>query len=349
MVIVFYVSGHGFGHASRQIELIREVLAQRADIRIVVRTTVPRWMFAPVSDAAVEIQELETDPGVVQFDSISLDEEQTVRDAARFFATFDHRVALEAELIRGLRADLVVGDIPPLACAAAVRAGVPCIAIGNFTWDWIYGAYPAFSQLAPDVIPTIKRAYATTTLALRLPLHGGFEPMADVIRDIPLIARKSKRDPADTRRHLGLDGKRPIVLTSFGRYGADLPIEALRQKGRFTILDVPREPPAGLLYQDLVAAADVVISKPGYGIVSECVANRTALLYTSRGRFIEYDVFVEEMPRLLSCRYIDQDDLLAGRWDEPIDALLMHPPPAERPRIDGARVAAREVIAMAGA
>ncbi len=53
-----------------------------------------------------------------------------------------------------------------------------------------------------------------------------------------------------------------------------------------------REPPAGLLYQDLVAAADVVVSKPGYGIVSECVANGTALLYTSRGRFIEYDLFV---------------------------------------------------------
>ena len=153
MLIVFYISGHGFGHASRQIELIRELRAQRPDVRIVVRTAVPRWMFAPIVDPAVHIQEFETDPGVVQFDSLSLDEEQTARDAARFYAAFDQRVTTEAGLIRGLNANLIVGDIPPLACAAAERAGVPCVAIGNFTWDWIYEAYPAFDRLAPDVIP----------------------------------------------------------------------------------------------------------------------------------------------------------------------------------------------------
>ncbi len=220
-------------------------------------------MFAPVVKAGVEIQAFETDTGVVQFDSISLDEEQTVRDAARFFASFERRVTTEAGLIRGLKANLVVGDIPPLACAAAKRAGVACVAIGNFTWDWIYEVYPAFERDAPEVIPAIRRAYAATTRALRLPLHGGFAPMAAVTSDIPLIARQSARDPEETRRRLGISRERPIVLTSFGRYGANLPIDSLRRTGRLTILDVPREPPAGLLYQDLVAAADVVRQQAG--------------------------------------------------------------------------------------
>jgi hypothetical protein len=348
MVLIFYISGHGFGHASRQIELVREIVAQRPEVRVVVRTSVPRWLFAPVAHASVEVQTVETDTGVVQFDSLSLDEEQTAHDAARFFADFDRRVDVEAELIRGLRAALVVGDIPPLACAAADRAGVPGLAISNFTWDWIYGAYPAFDRIAPAVIPAIRRAYGTTTRALRLPLHGGFEPMAAVTRDIPLIARRSMRDPAETRARLGLSGDRPIVLASFGAYGADLPLAAIRDEGRLTILDVRREPPAGLLYQDLVAAADVVVSKPGYGIVSECAANDTALLYTSRGRFIEYDVFVAEMPDILRCRYIAQDDLLAGRWADAVCALLAQPAPATRPAIDGAAIAAREIIGIAG-
>jgi L-arabinokinase len=349
VLILFYISGHGFGHASRQIELIREVCAQRPDARLIVRTSVPRWLFAPLANAAVEVQTLETDTGVVQVDSLSLDEEQTARDAASFFASFDRRVAVEAELIRGLRANLVVGDIPPLACAAAERAGVASLAIGNFTWDWIYGAYPAFERIAPEVIPAIRHAYAATTRALRLPFHGGFEPMAAVTRDIPLIARRSTRDPAETRHRLGLTGERPIVLTSFGRYGADLPLDALRRAGSLTIIDVPRDPPAGLLYQDLVAAADVVISKPGYGIVSECVANDTALLYTSRGRFVEYDVFVAEMPELLRCRHISQEDLLAGHWPDAVNGLMAQPAPAVQAPVDGATVAAREVIAMAGA
>jgi L-arabinokinase len=241
----------------------------------------------------------------------------------------------------------VVGDIPPLACAAAARAGVPSVALGNFTWDWVYSIYPAFDRFAADVIPAIRRAYATSTRALRLPLHGGFEPMAAVTRDIPFIARRSARDPADTRRQLGLAGDRPIVLPSFGGYGAGLPIEALRRSGSFTLIEPVREPPAGLLYQDLVAAADVVVSKPGYGIVSECVANGTALLYTSRGRFIEYDLFVEQMPRILRCRYISQEDLLAGHWADAVDALLAQPDPPDRPPVNGAAIAAEQIVNLA--
>ena len=349
MLIVVYVSGHGFGHAARDIELIGELRAQRPDARVIVRTSVPRWLFAPVADAAVQVQLLETDTGVVQIDSLTLDEEDTARQAARFYASFDHRVAIEAALIRGVGAALVVGDIPPLACAAAAAAGVPSLAIGNFTWDWIYSVYPAFDRLAPEVIPAIRRAYATATRALRLPLNGGFEPMAAVTRDIPFIARRSTRDPADTRRRLGLTGDRPIVLPSFGGYGADLPLEALRRSPRFTLIEPVQKPPAGLVYQDLVAAADVVVSKPGYGIVSECVANGTALLYTSRGRFIEYDLFVAAMPRLLRCRYLPQQDLLAGRWADAIDALVAQPAAPERAAVDGAAVAAREIFRLARA
>jgi L-arabinokinase len=344
MRLIFYISGHGFGHASRDIELIHALCARRRDARVIVRTSVPRWLFAPLGGSAVEVQALDADTGLVQIDSLHVDEEETALQAARFYTGFDHRVAIEAELIRGVRADVVIGDIPPLACAAAERAGVPSVALANFTWDWIYSIYPAFGRIAPDVIPAIRRAYATSTLALRLPLHGGFEPMSFVTRDIPFIARRSTRDPADTRRLLGLTGDRPIVLPSFGGHAVDLPIETLRRSNRFTVIEPGRELPAGLLYPDLVAAADVVVSKPGYGIVSECVANDTALLYTSRGRFIEYDLFVTEMPRIMRCRYMSQDDLFAGRWADAIDALMAQPAPPERPAVNGSDIAAEEIV-----
>jgi hypothetical protein len=349
MLIVFYISGHGFGHASRAIEVMRHLAAARADLRVIVRTSAPRWLFAPLADAAVQVQTLETDTGVVQADSLRLDEEETARQAARFYADFERRTATEAAMLRGLGAALVVGDVPPLAFAAAAGAGIPSLAIANFTWDWIYAGYPAFDRLAPGVIPAIRRAYASATRALRLPLHGGFEPMTPVTRDIPLIARQSSRDPRDTRRLLGCAADRPVVLPSFGGYGADLPIEALRADRRFTLLEPPQQLPGGLLYQDLVAAADVVVSKPGYGIVSECIANGSALLYTSRGRFAEYDVFVAQMPRLLRCRFVPQQDLLAGRWADAIDGVMAQPAAPQRAAVDGAAAAAHEVLTMCGA
>ncbi|HEY3045474.1 MAG TPA: hypothetical protein VGJ39_15695 [Vicinamibacterales bacterium] len=346
MRVVFYISGHGFGHASRDVELIKTIAAADRDVRFVARTMMPGWLFERAR-ASVDVQPLETDTGLIQIDSLRFDEQQTVVRAADFYRTFDQRAEAEAAVLKELGADLVVGDIPPLAFAAAERAGVKSFALGNFTWDWIYRTYPAFEDQAPEVIPTIQAAYATATRALRLPFHGGFEPMAAVTADIPLIARRSHRDPTDTRRRLGITAGRPFVLASFGAYGAPLPYDAINATGQFTLINVEQRPPHGLEYQDLVAAADVVVSKPGYGIVSECIANNTALLYTSRGNFIEYDLFVAEMPRVVRCRYISQEDLLAGRWADAISSLLAQPSPPERARIDGAEVAAAQVLTAA--
>jgi L-arabinokinase len=126
--------------------------------------------------------------------------------------------------------------------------------------------------------------------------------------------------------------------------GLDVPYAAIAEAEHLTVLAPGLELPAPVSYEDLVAAADVVISKPGYGIVSECVANGTALLYTSRGRFLEYDVFTAEMPRVLRCRYLPQTDLLAGRWGDAVRALLEQPEAPERPRVDGSAVAASEIL-----
>ncbi len=344
MTIVFYISGHGFGHASRSIALLRVLAARRPDATLIVRTSAPPWLFRATAPPTIELVPLDTDVGVVQTDSLNLDERETALDAGRFYGTFAARVDAEASFLRSRRATIVLGDIPPLACAAAARAGVTSVAIGNFTWDWIYRGYDTFERLAPGVIGTIRDAYAAATHALRLPMHGGFEPMAAVTSDIPFIAGRSTRDREETRRHLGISGDRPFVLASFGGHGLDIPYGAIAKSEGLTVWSAESALPAPLTHQDLVAAADVVISKPGYGIVSECVASGAPLLYTSRGRFVEYDVFVAEMPRVLRCRYIAQPDLLAGRWTDAVHALLAQPPAPERPRTDGADVAATRIL-----
>ena len=73
-----------------------------------------------------------------------------------------------------------------------------------------------------------------------------------------------------------------------------------------------------------------------------------ALLYASRGRLIEYEVMVAEMPRMLRCRFMAQDDLLAGRWADDVDALLRQPPAPLNPLTNGADVAAEFILDRAG-
>ena len=390
--VAFYISGHGFGHASRTIEVINAMLARRGDLRIVIRTSAPKWLFERTvgsgSEAPglrgprradfgrwgafsrgnpVEYHEFETDTGIAQIDSLHLDEHETLRRARVFMDTFDARVVREVDFLLTHEVALVVADIPPLGIAAGHSAGIPAVGLSNFTWDWIYAGYEG----ARDLADRLGQIYATARSALRLPMHGGFETFPTVI-DLPFVARRSSREPSATRRALQLPESERLALVSFGGYGLNgLDLEALtRLEGHVALLSAQSpmgELPAalrngrrgsllpfderamyaaGFRYEDLVRAADIVITKPGYGIISECIANDTALLYTSRGRFVEYDVLVSEMPRFLRARYISHDDLFAGRWDRHLDALLAQAQPPEIPSVNGAETAAKLLLDM---
>lgn len=362
--IVFYVSGHGFGHASRVIEVINEILARRPETRIGVRTAAPRWLFDLTIKGRVTISHLETDTGIVQVDSLTLDEADSIRRAAAFHGDIVSRAATETRVLRELGAGLVVGDIPPLAFAVAAAAGLSSVAIGNFTWDWIYADYPRV-RLAPSLLPAIRAAYAKASMSLRLPMSGGFEQMQNV-KDIPFIARHATKTREEVTRALKLPPDKPIVLMSFGGYGLDaLDVEPLTKFKKYTVVTITNVPlgrsrkesgterrgsfvslaeeavyNAGIRYEDLVGAADAVVTKPGYGIISESIANNTAVLYTLRGHFPEYEVLIEQMPKYLRNAFISHEDLFAARWEPHLDKLLAQPEPKKKPETNGAEVAA---------
>jgi hypothetical protein len=352
LTTAFYISGHGFGHASRQVEIINAFAARRHDVRVLVRSAAAPWLLERTIAVPFELIADPTDTGVIQIDSLHLDAAATIAAARDFYATLEARAEREAALLRSRNVALVVSDAPPLACAAAARAGIPSIVISNFTWDWIYEAYREHLGAAPDLISTIQAAYRQATAAWRLPLHGGFgafdaawlaaAPAVRKLLDVPFVARHSSKPAADTRRRLGLPIDVRLALPSFGGYGLPgLDLGAIDLPDGWEIVRGLRDAEVyerGLSYQDLVRAVDVVVTKPGYGIVSECLANDTALVYTDRGVFPEYDVFVREMPRYVRCAHLDHAALFAGRWRAAIETALSAPPPPERPRTDGAEV-----------
>ncbi len=92
--------------------------------------------------------------------------------------------------------------------------------------------------------------------------------------------------------------------------------------------------------------AAVVVTQPSYGIISEAIANGAALLYTSRGQFLEYDVLVREMPRYVRVEFIEQEDLLSGNWSTALHTLMNRPAPLERPPLNGAEIAAEEILEL---
>jgi hypothetical protein len=366
--IVFYISGHGLGHAARTIEVINAIFVKRPETRIGVRTAAPRWLFDLSVKGKVQFSNLETDTGVVQVDALTLDEADSIRRASAFHSDLVTRAASETRILRELGAGLIVGDIPPLAFAVGAAAGIASVGLGNFTWDWVYADYPRV-RLAPSLLPAIRGAYGKASMALRLPMSGGFENFSNV-KDIPFIARHATRTREEVAKVLKLPADKPFILSSFGGYGIPIDTDVLAKFKKYTVLQAMNVPvsrartatpltdkkgsfitineeamyDAGVRYEDLVAAAEAVVTKPGYGIISEAIANDAALLYTSRGHFPEYDVLVEEMPKYLRNAFISQDDLFAGKWETHIDKLLAQPKIKKKPETNGAEVAAEILL-----
>lgn len=364
MTVLFYISGHGFGHASRQVEVINALGARRPDLAIEIRSAVKADLLARTVRGPYRLVPTATDTGIVQRDSVTHDDPATLAAAREFYGTYAGRVAHE---VATLPADLalIVGDVPALAFDVAAAGGVASLAIANFTWDWIYETHAGFDD-ASWVVSLIRAAYRRATSALELPFSGGFEVFGHR-QSIPLITRRPSVARADTRFALGLPAERPLALLSFGGYGLPaLDLARLDCRDRWTIVTTDRVSAdvSGLShvikldetvfrggpvrYEDLVAAADVVVTKPGYGILAECLASQTAMLYTSRGDFREYDVLVRELPRYVRSRFISQDDLFAGRWTESLEALHRQPPAPERMALDGAEQAAGIIVDLLG-
>jgi hypothetical protein len=354
VTVVFFISGHGFGHASREVEIINALIAAEPSLRVLIRTAVSPSLLARTLRVPYTLRPGACDSGIVQSSSVAHDDAATIEQAGQFYSTFDARVADEARQLGNDDVRLIVGDIPPLAFEVATLLGVPSIALGNFTWDWIYETQPGFDAI-DGLLPLIRTAYGKTTRALELPFAGGFAVFPRVEK-LPLVARRPTRGRAETRTHFRVPPDRPAALLSFGGYG-------LPSLDRWTVVTTDRitpvsgrDRPANVVflaeeafltgsfrYEDLVASCDVVVTKPGYGIIAECIASATPILYTSRGTFREYDLLVEEMPKYLRCRFISQQDLFAGRWRAALDTLVAQPPPPETMAVNGAEVAARKI------
>lgn len=370
--ILFYSTSHGFGHASRDIQVLRALRALAPSSRLHLRTAVADWFLAHALDGVhCERSRAVLDVGIRQADSLHQDLEGTLRACRDLLARRSDLVKAEERFMRDLRPDVVVSDVPALPLVAASSLGLPAVLLSNFTWDWIYDALVAAVPGFAEVRDAFSGDYARAHLYLRLPFHTSrpLPPVAS-IEDVPMVARRATLPRHETVHRLGLPDDRVLVLLSFGGLGpAPIRWQALespRYEAFCFVLTPPllgEHPPPdarhlfpvaneqlqarGVAYADLVQACDVVLTKPGYGIVSECLANGTRVLYTSRGEFAEYPLLVEALETWGVAGYIPHEDLGEGRWLDHLERLLSRPRVACRIPANGAEVAARRILGLA--
>ena len=350
----YYITGHGLGHASRSCQIIGALATRHPAIRCTVVSDAAPWFLADNLPPGVAVASRTLDVGVRQLDSLVMRPEATVQACRQLMAQAPGLIAEEADGLRRDGVALVVTDVAALPCAAAAAVGIPAVILSNFTWDWIYAEFlDACPELA-TIVDWQRDCYRHARLALRLPFHG---PMpVDQVIDLPMVARHSTTPAATVRNRLGLTDDRRLALLSFGGFGLqDAPLDELAQLRDWVFLAEPvlaadhaqlRPLPSGVAYPDLVNAADAVITKPGYGIVAECLAHQTPVIYTSRGNFREQALLVAGLQRYGRAVAIDNQRLRSGDLKAALERLLTLPQPTESLDADGAAVAADHLAGM---
>lgn len=358
MRVVYYVSGHGYGHAVRAALVVRELVARGAEVRI--RSDAAAEAFAPLP-AGVEVEGDAgghgIDVGVVQRSSVEVDRPATLQALASFWANLGAAEAREAALIAEWGADIVVADIAPLGVLAAIAAGRPRVVVANFSWDFIYAAWAAEFPEAQRFAELNAAVYRRVDLLLRTPLSGGLESFRRSAA-VPLIVRRATRGREELRAELGLPRDRIAVLVTFGGFGApplvapsDLP------PGRFVSFGFQdlgwdrtsyrRVDRSRFTHPDLVCAADLVLGKPGYGTVSECAAHATPMLWTRRDHFAEEPLLVAGLVAHVGGAEMAKEDLARGRWRAGVERALATGPRLGPLPLGGATVAADAVLRLA--
>jgi hypothetical protein len=303
-----------------------------------VRSDAPSWLFSR-RDPQVRCSEACIDVGVLQAGALELDLPRTLAAHETFIGQWDASVEREAAWLADVGAELVVGDVPPLAFAAAARAGLPSVAIANFSWDWILDLYAGAEPRFVPIVEHYARAYGEAEVLYRLPFPGEF-PAFREIRDAPLLAHRSARGPREVFAHVGLtlDDPRPVVLVSFGGFGSgEIETETWDDLRGYRFLGHGSAPPrfpgewtslprdGAIEHEDLVAASDVLVGKPGYSTCAEVLAHGARFLHLPRSHFREVPVLETALAAHTCARPMPRADFFEGRWRSHLDAITALP------------------------
>lgn len=352
--VAYYITPHGFGHAVRSLEVLRVLSALDPGIELVITSDIPDALVEQNLGYLPPVRRLRLDLGLYQLDSVRFDLEKSLDLLSGLNSASEAIIDREVEFLKRERIRVVVSDIAWLPFEAACRCGIPSIGIGNFTWDWIYSAYAAEDPRWDPVIAGIRRGYEKCSLFLRLPMSGDCS-VCPKIEDVPLVARKVGRSGAEVRSILGLNSSKKLIALGF--VSLDLGEAALRNlKNSDGVVFLYKSPmefavpgainldEARVSFPEGVEAADAVLTKPGYGIVSDCLARAKPVIYAERGMLAEYRVLVKTIESELTSVFIDSKSFEEGNWAPSIREILSLPRRFPAIPLNGAEVCASKIL-----
>lgn len=342
MSVVFFVSGHGLGHAAREAEILRHL---PAEIPRIVVTRSPAWFWRERFGDRLTVFPATYDVGCVQTNSLEVDPAATLSAwEARQAQNLARRDHLE-DCLRAWKARVVVTDVASFPLTVAADLGLRSVCVANFTWADIYEEYPGFDAAVSTIRSELARADLLLEAGLSLPMPGFAGRIS-----VGMVAASGTARREALERFLPVDARgRRLALIYPGEWGTPFRWDRLARfkDWRFLSLMPPDPLPEGVIaadrswmaHSDLVASVDLVVSKAGYGIVGECLSAGTPLLYGPRERFAEFAALDAALSGWAGGVRVSAEAFLAADWNAVFDRVAIGPRPVAMPAPGGPKAA----------
>lgn len=352
--IAYFITSHGFGHATRAAAVMEAILRQNADVHFELFTTCPPQLFKTSIGDDFGYHAVPSDIGVIQLSPLKEDLQATCDRLDEMLPYSKAFIYGLAEQLKSLNCCMVICDIAPLGIEVADEAGVPSILIENFTWDWIYRGYlNQERRLAPHI------AYLEG-LFRRADHHIQTRPFCQATKGATTMNpmyRNARSDRRRVRTQLGIPHESRMVLVSMGgvpdrfqflsKVPSDLNVyfvvpgaNGLRSPHARVLL-LPKH--SNFFHPDLMVAADALLGKAGYSTVAEAYQAGVPFGYIGRRQSPESPALEDFIRRHLPCTAIPMETYDNGQWLERVPQLLSMP--RNRPTsLNGADDAADHIL-----
>lgn len=266
--ILYYVTDNGLGHLTRTISIIREF---DNDIEFIIRHSNENFIKKSLPTSTVITGK--TDQGaILHDDQVSINWKKTKQIMNDWYFDFEKKTINETKIIENLRPDLIISDISPIPFLPAKELNIPTLAISNFTWIDFMKDLPS---LPSDFL---INSYESATLAIQLPLSTQMDIFHNK-RKTDMVSKFPTENRDKIRKKLGLtnsDFMLFINLPNFYKLSLSTKknLKVFSTGATTNVLETEYIKP-WIEGQNLNLAADLVLSKCGYGMISECLTSGT--------------------------------------------------------------------------
>jgi UDP-N-acetylglucosamine transferase subunit ALG13 len=312
--LAFYASSHGFGHMTRCLAIIEELL-ETTDHLIYLASGTYQNSFARVYLARfgdrVTYRDIRTEVGLVNKEnSLQVDIQRLEQELIDFMAGWDTALAEEVAYLQHLPVACVISDISAIGIQVGERLGVRNIGIANFTWCEQY----EFLGLSETIIARFREVYAKLDLLIEYDLMLPAPKLTVSRKQVGFICRRFDPDRiAAIKNQYG-----PSIFITCGK-SADLDniqvdnytgtifaTSGIKITSTANIVQLPIET---FDTHNYLAASDIVIAKAGWGTISESLLSKRNLVLIEREGVLEDTENINELKRRGVAVSIKESDL----------------------------------------